>query len=76
MSGYIALSMWDIALASSFLLINAGLSALLRLGLERQLLVAAARMIVQLLMVGLVLKAVFAVASPWLEVAISGALTN
>ena len=69
-SGYIALSMWDIALASSFLLINAGLSVLLHLGLERQLLVAAARMIVQLLMVGLVLKAVFAVASPWLTLLI------
>lgn len=66
MSSYIALSPWDLALASLFLILNAGLSLLLRLGLERQLLIAALRMIVQLLLIGVVLKAVFAAASPWL----------
>jgi putative ABC transport system permease protein len=46
--------------------VNAALSIRFRLGLERRLLIAAARMIVQLFMVGLVLKALFAAASPWL----------
>lgn len=71
MNGYISLSTWDILLASSFLVVNAGLSVLLRLGLERKLLVAAARMIVQLLMVGLVLKTVFALESPWITLLIA-----
>lgn len=64
MSGYITLSYWDIALAALFLLLNAGLSLVLQLRLERQLVVAAIRMIAQLLLVGIVLKAVFAAASP------------
>jgi len=66
MTGYIALSGWDIALASLFLILNAALSLALRLGLARQLVIAAVRMVVQLLMVGLLLKAVFAAASPWI----------
>ncbi len=66
MTGYIVLSPWDLVLASVFILVNAGLSLALRLGLERQLLIAAVRMILQLLLVGLVLKVVFAAASPWL----------
>lgn len=71
MTDYIALSPWDLALASVFLLINAALSLVLRLGLERQLLIAALRMIVQLLMVGLVLKTVFALHSPWITLLIA-----
>jgi putative ABC transport system permease protein len=74
MSGYLVLSAWDIVLASGFLAVNAGLSVLLHLGLERTLVVAALRMIVQLLMVGLVLKTVFAVASPWLTLLIAVAM--
>jgi putative ABC transport system permease protein len=66
MTGYIPLSAWDIAAAAGFLALNAGLSLALQLGLARQLAVAAVRMVVQLLMVGLVLKTVFALASPWL----------
>ncbi len=62
--GYISLSAWDIVLASVFLCVNAGLSLMLRLRLERQLVIAAARMVVQLLMIGLVLKTIFALASP------------
>lgn len=66
MTGYIVLSPWDLALASVFLFLNAALSLALRLGLARQLLIAAVRMMLQLLLVGLVLKVVFAAASPWL----------
>ena len=61
---FIALSYWDIGLASLLLVFNAGLSWRLRLGLEKRLVVAGTRMVVQLTLVGLVLKALFAVASP------------
>lgn len=74
MTGYIPLSGWDILLASVFLVLNAGLSRALRLGLERKLAVAAARMVVQLLMVGLLLKTVFALASPWVTLLLALAM--
>lgn len=74
MSGYIALSTTDILMASLFLVVNATLSIALRLGLERQLTVAAARMIVQLLMVGLLLKWVFALTSPWITACVAAAM--
>ena len=66
MTAYIGLSYIDLVFASIFLVANGALSVWLQLGLERQLLVAAARMVVQLLMVGLLLKVLFAAASPWL----------
>jgi putative ABC transport system permease protein len=53
-------------LASIFLVMNAVFSMLLSLGLERQLIVSALRMVTQLFLVGLVLKAIFTLASPWL----------
>lgn len=66
MSAYIALDWLDLAFAGLFLMLNAGLSIWLRLGMARQLLVAGARMVVQLLLVGLVLKWVFGAVSFWL----------
>ncbi len=75
MSGaYLALSYWDVALAALFLLVNAGLSFWLQLGLGRQLTVAAARMVVQLLLIGLLLKTVFDLASPWLTAGVGLAM--
>lgn len=70
-AGYLSLSYWDVGLAALFLLLNAALSIWLRLGLARQIAVAALRMVVQLLLIGLVLKTVFTVASPWLTAAIA-----
>jgi len=61
---FITLDYVDIALAAALVLINAALSLRLELGLERRFLIAAVRMAVQLTLVGLVLKALFAVASP------------
>jgi len=60
----IALSLFDLALAALLILALAGLSHQLRIGSERQLLVAAARSTVQLLLIGLVLKLLFANADP------------
>jgi putative ABC transport system permease protein len=63
---YVELDHLDLALASLLLLVNVLLSRLLDLGISRSLVVAAVRMTVQLLLIGLVLKSVFAIASPWL----------
>ncbi len=75
MSEYIVLSYLDVAAAAVFLVLNAGLSLWLQLGLVRPMLVAGARMVVQLLLVGLVLKTVFAVASPWVTLALAAFMT-
>ncbi|HKJ63422.1 MAG TPA: ABC transporter permease [Hyphomicrobiales bacterium] len=76
MSSYITLSYFDLVAASLFLVLNAVFSILLNLGLQRQLLIASLRMIVQLLMVGLLLKAVFAAASPWITLAVAIAMVT
>ena len=68
---FVELTYWDIALAALLLTVNAGLSIWLRLGMERQLAIAAIRMVVQLTLVGLVLKALFATVSPWLTGAVA-----
>lgn len=60
----------ELALAGTLILLNAGLSLSLQLGLARQLLVAAARAVAQLLLVGLVLRTVFQLDSPWLVAAV------
>jgi len=62
---YIRLDLADLALAALLVAVNGALSMVLALGMERRLLVAAARMVVQLLLVGLVLEALFAQMSPW-----------
>jgi putative ABC transport system permease protein len=59
--GYVQLGFWQVALAAGLILINAGISLALKLGLGRRLLVAAFRTVVQLLLVGLVLEWIFAV---------------
>ncbi|HEB79414.1 MAG TPA: iron export ABC transporter permease subunit FetB [Rhodospirillales bacterium] len=69
---FITLGYADVALAAILLIANAVLSLALGLGLARPLLIAAVRMVVQLLLIGLVLKALFALASPlWTGVAVA-----
>ena len=63
---YIELSYVDIALAAMLLGINGGLSLYFRLGTGGRLLIAATRMVIQLTLVGLVLKTLFALVNPWL----------
>lgn len=60
---FISLSVWDIAAVSIFVLLNGLLSLWLSLGIERQLLVAAVRMVVQLSAIGAVLTLLFSVTS-------------
>ena len=61
---FLALGYGDLALAALLLIANAGLSTALGFGLGRQLIVAGLRMVVQLLLLGLVLKLLFALATP------------
>jgi len=55
----ITLSVYDLALAASLVIILALLSIRLKLGIAGQLLVAASRTIAQLLLIGLILKSIF-----------------
>jgi len=63
-SGAIPLDYTDLALAAVLLLVHGVLSIVLQLGLARMLVVAAVRMVAQLALLGLVLEALFAAASP------------
>lgn len=56
----IHLSPWSLAAAGALLIALAGLSRAARLGVTRPLLFSAARMVIQLSLVGLVLEAIFA----------------
>ena len=61
---YIALTPLDLALTALLILLNGALSWAFRLGLERTLVVTSARMVVQLGLIGFVLKWIFAQTSP------------
>jgi len=58
-TSYIEIAWPDLLLAAALLLTNLVLSAVLRLGMGRRLLVASTRMVVQLLLLGLILEWVF-----------------
>jgi putative ABC transport system permease protein len=60
----IHLDAMDVAVAALLVLLDAGISIALRLRLHRQVLWSATRMVVQLLLVGWVLRTVFALGSP------------
>lgn len=61
---YLDIGGWQLAFAALLIVVNLALSAWLRLGLTRSLLVASVRMTVQLLLVGLVLGYIFALNRP------------
>ena len=58
-SGAIELSWGDLAISTSLVLVAGGVSLALRLGLHGQLALASVRTVVQLLLVGQVLRWVF-----------------
>jgi putative ABC transport system permease protein len=62
----IELSPFDLALAGGLVVALAACTMAARVGVARSMLIAAVRMVVQLSLVGLVLKALFASANPWL----------
>jgi len=61
---YVPLDLPDLGLAATLLVVNGVISLAFRLGLERSFAIAAARMVVQLAIVGLALKFIFEVNSP------------
>ena len=66
----ILLSPEDIAISAVLIVLDGVLSIALRLDLHRQLLIATTRMVVQLVLVGFVLRFVFAIASPLVTLAV------
>ncbi|HEY9828350.1 MAG TPA: iron export ABC transporter permease subunit FetB [Stenomitos sp.] len=68
---YIPITIVQLCLAASLILINVGLSIAFRLGLEKSLGIATVRMTVQLLLVGYVLNWIFSVDSPWLVLSVA-----
>lgn len=63
-SNYIPISLVQLTLSGLLILINIVLSLLLKLGLERTLIIATVRMVVQLLLVGYVLNWLFTLEHP------------
>ncbi len=67
---YIHLTYGDLVLPALLVVMDGALSLVLRLNLERQLAIAAVRMLLQLVLVGYVLTFLFAAVSPlWTAVA-------
>ncbi len=62
----IELGAFELTLAAVLVLVTGLVSVALRLGLEKRLAVAAVRTVVQLLLIGYILRYVFAMHSPWL----------
>jgi len=66
----ILLTPFDVAIAAVLIVLDGVLSLLLRLDLHTQLAWAAARLVVQLVLIGFVLRLVFAIASPLVTLAV------
>ena len=64
------LGAWQVGLAVALVLAGGAVSVALQLGLERRLLVASVRTVVQLLLIGFVLQWVFARDEWWVVVLI------
>ncbi len=72
---YVQLDYWQVAIAALLILINAAISLALWLNLERTLLWAALRTVVQLLLVGLILNWVFAIDRWYIVIALLAMMT-
>jgi putative ABC transport system permease protein len=72
---YVQLSYFQVGLAALLILINGAISVVLKLGLERRLVLAALATITQLLLIGLVLEWVFRLNRWYLVLALMAAMT-
>ena len=68
---YLSISYLQLGFSVLLILINVVLSLVLKLGLEKSLMIASVRMIVQLLLIGYVLQWLFTLSNPWLVIAIA-----
>ncbi|MCF6343721.1 MAG: iron export ABC transporter permease subunit FetB [Devosiaceae bacterium] len=71
MADYISLSYWDLALGAIFILLNGAISIAFRLGLAKKLFIVTFRMVVQLSIVALLLKGIFAISNPWITLLVA-----
>ncbi len=69
------LSWIEVGVASTLLVINVILSITLQLGIAKQLLISASRMVIQLLLIGLILKQIFALALLFPVLGLAGVMT-
>ena len=72
---YIELSYFQVGVAATLIVINGAISVLLKLDLERRLLIAAVCTVVQLLLIGLVLEWVFRIDRWYVVVAMMSIMT-
>ncbi|MDI2089807.1 ABC transporter permease [Commensalibacter oyaizuii] len=70
MHSYISLSFVDLSIAALLLLVITSLSMVLSIGIGRMVLIAATRLVLQLLLVGFVLLKIFALHSIWFSLLI------
>lgn len=73
--GELSLSGWEVGIAALLLLVNALVSWRLGLGLSGRIAISSVRMIIQLVALGLVLKQIFALGSPWPVMGLAAAMT-
>lgn len=66
----IPLSATDLMIGAALVLFDAALSVAMRLRLGRQVLIAAGRMVIQLLVIGYLLRLIFGLKNPWATLAI------
>ncbi len=74
-AGDISLSWWEVGIAASLLAINAAVSLKLRLGLAKQVFLSSLRMTIQLVILGLILKQIFALSTVAPVMALAGVMT-
>ena len=72
---YLQLTYWQVGIAASLIVLNGAISIVLGLGLEKRLALAAARTMIQLTLLGMVLGPVFQIRSPWLVACLMAAMT-
>jgi putative ABC transport system permease protein len=75
MDGYVELSYSQVALAALLIVVNGAISIALRLQMERSLLLASIRTVMQLLLVGLVLEWVFRLNRWYLVMSVAAGMT-
>jgi len=72
----IDLTTGDLAIASGLVLLSAALSLVLSLRVHRSLIWSAIRMVIQLMLVGFVLRIVFVTMNPWLTVLVAAIMAG
>jgi len=75
-AGYITLEYWAVAASALLFVITAGLALLFEVGLARSLAWVSARMVAQLLLVGLVLKFIFSATNGWITLAAASVMAG